>query len=231
MTPFSCSYLSELLLTVHFLLVGLSQTGGPDYDVPLGRRDGVKMAEVNQTFVDLVAPFATTGTVLAKFARKGLDATDTVALSGAHTIGISQCSSFTDRLYPRQDPNMDKSFANNLKQICPRPNSNAVTVLDIRTPDIFDNKYFIDLMNRQGLFTSDQDLFIDARTKDIVTSFAVNEGLFFEKFVLAMIKMGQIEVLTGGQGEIRGDCSVRNSDKNKLASVVGEDLGSSSEMK
>lgn len=91
--------------------------------------------------------------------------------------------------------------------------------MDIRSPNLFDNRYFVDLMNRQGLFTSDQDLYTDSRTRGIVTSFAINQTLFFERFVDGMIKMGQLGVLTGTQGEIRTSCSARNS--NNLESVVG----------
>lgn len=77
-------------------------------------------------------------------------------------------------------------------------------------------------MNRQGLFTSDQDLYVDQRTRGIVTSFAVNQTLFFEKFVEAMVKMGQLSVLTGTQGEVRGNCSARNGDSIRLWSVVDD---------
>nr|POE78988.1 peroxidase 12 [Quercus suber] len=78
-------------------------------------------------------------------------------------------------------------------------------------------------MNREGLFTSDQDLYTDSRTKGIVESFALDEELFFEQFAKSMIKMGQLSVLTGKKGEIRADCSVRNSDNAKLKTVVEED--------
>lgn len=116
---------------------------------------------------------------------------------------------------------MDKTYGNNLKLTCPTNNTDNTTVLDIRSPNKFDNKYYVDLMNRQGLFTSDQDLYTDKRTKDIVTNFAVNQSLFFEKFVAAMIKMGQLNVLTGTQGEIRANCSARNkATKSFLGSVV-----------
>lgn len=197
-------------------------SGGPDYPVPLGRRDGVSFATSEATINNLVPPFANTTTVLSRLAAKNLDATDAVALSGGHTIGISHCSSFTDRLYPSQDPTMDKTLANNLKRSCPTSDSNNTVPQDIRSPNKFDNKYYVDLMNRQGLFTSDQDLYTDKRTRKIVTDFAVNEGLFFEKFVIAMIKMGQMSVLTGTQGEIRGNCSVRNGDNSLLSTVVEE---------
>ncbi|OIT04415.1 PREDICTED: peroxidase 12-like [Nicotiana attenuata] len=196
-------------------------TGGPNYVVPLGRRDGQNFATEQATLDNLVAPTANTTTLLTRLATKGFDPTDVVALSGAHTIGISHCTSFTERLYPNQDSTMDKTFANNLKTSCPTTNSNNTVNMDILSPNVFDNKYYVDLINRKGLFTSDQDLFTDRRTKNIVTSFSANQTLFFNKFVNAMIKMGQLNVLTGGQGEIRAKCSVRNKDKLLAAVVEG----------
>ncbi|CAN1235190.1 Peroxidase 12 [Linum perenne] len=192
-------------------------SGGPNYNVPLGRRDGTTLVTQEVTLNNLPPPFATTGTILSSLQTKNLNPTDAVALSGGHTIGISHCSSFTDRLYPSQiyplqDPTMDKTFANNLKSTCPQSATTDNTVnQDVRSPNVFDNKYYVDLMNRQGLFTSDQDLYTDSRTRGIVTGFAVNQSLFFEKFAVAMVKMGQISLLTGAQGEIRADCSLTNS--------------------
>ncbi|KAJ8537946.1 hypothetical protein K7X08_014486 [Anisodus acutangulus] len=199
-------------------------TGGPNYVVPLGRRDGLNFATENATLNNLVAPTANTTTLLNRLSTKGFDATDVVALSGAHTIGISHCTSFTERLYPNQDSTMDKTFANNLKGSCPKADSNNTVNLDIRSPNIFDNKYYVDLMNRQGLFTSDQDLFTDQRTRNIVTSFAKDQKVFFDNFVNAMIKMGQLNVLTGGQGEIRAKCDRRNNDKKVDIATVVEEL-------
>ncbi|KZV20088.1 peroxidase 12 [Dorcoceras hygrometricum] len=196
--------------------------GGPDYDVPLGRRDGLNFATVNATLANLPPPSSNTTALLNSLAQKNFTATDVVALSGGHTIGISHCISFTGRLYPSQDPTLDQTFARNLKRTCPAANTDNTTVLDIRSPDTFDNKYYVDLLNRQGLFTSDQDLYTDSRTRGIVTSFAVNQSLFYEKFVVAMIKMSQLSVLTGNQGEIRGNCSARNSNNLWLSSTVEE---------
>uniref|UniRef100_A0A2P2IMM2 Peroxidase n=2 Tax=Rhizophora mucronata TaxID=61149 RepID=A0A2P2IMM2_RHIMU len=205
-------------------------SGGPDYAVPLGRRDGLTFATQNATLANLPPPFANASTILSSLANKSFDATDVVALSGGHTVGIGHCTSFTERLYPTQDPIMDKTFANNLKVTCPKANATNTTVLDIRSPNTFDNKYYVDLMNRQGLFNSDQDLYTYSTTRGIVTSFAINQSLFFEKFVLAMTKMGQLDVLTGNQGEIRANCSVRNSDNNFLVSMVEEGVEILSEM-
>ncbi|KAF6157843.1 hypothetical protein GIB67_003743 [Kingdonia uniflora] len=197
-------------------------SGGPKYSVPLGRRDGLTFATRNETLANLPPPFGNVSLLLDSISNKKLDATDLVALSGGHTIGIAHCSSFSSRLYPDQDPIMDKSFANGLKTTCPTATTDKTVPQDIRTPDVFDNKYYVDLMNRQGLFTSDQDLYTDARTKPLVLSFALNQTLFFEKFVFSMIKMSQINVITGSQGEIRTNCSVRNSAKSYLSSVVDD---------
>lgn len=187
----------------------------------MGRRDGLNFATRNETLAFLPAPTSNTSVLIAALAKLNLDVTDLVSLSGGHTIGISHCGSFKNRLYPTQDPVMDKNFARNLYRICPTSNSNNTTVLDLRSPYRFDNKYFVDLMNRQGLFTSDQDLYTDQRTRGVVTAFAVDQELFFDSFAYSMVKMGQLSVLTGNQGEIRANCSVRNSDMF-LSSVVGD---------
>lgn len=197
-------------------------SGGPSYKVPLGRRDGLTFASQSATLASLPAPSNNVSTILSVLKKINLDAADLTALSGGHTIGRGHCTSFTGRLYPSQDPIMNKSFANGLKLTCPAINTTNTTMLDIRTPNKFDNKYYVDLMNREGLFTSDQDLYSDSRTKAIVTSFALNQSLFFEKFVFSMVKMGQLSVLKGTQGEIRANCSARNAGKGLLWSVVEE---------
>jgi peroxidase len=147
-----------------------------------------------------------------------------VEMTGGHTIGIGHCTSFTDRLYPKQDTTLNKSFAQRLYTACPSKTSSNTTVLDIRTPNVFDNKYYVDLMNRQGLFTSDQDLYSDSRTKAIVNDFALDQDLFFEKFAVAMVKMGQLNVLTGSKGEIRSNCSVSNLASASTVEVAAEDV-------
>uniref|UniRef100_A0A6N2NIR9 Peroxidase n=1 Tax=Salix viminalis TaxID=40686 RepID=A0A6N2NIR9_SALVM len=205
-------------------------SGGPEYDVPLGRRDGLNFATQEATLANLPPPTDNASSILRALAAKNLDATDVVALSGGHTIGIGHCASFNGRLNP-QDPTMEETFAEDLKGICPTNSSTNTTVLDIRSPNKFDNKYYVNLVNRQGLFTSDQDLYSYKKTRGIVTSFAEDESLFFEKFVVAMIKMSQLSVLTGNSGEIRANCSVRNSDNSYLVSEVEEDLETKSELR
>lgn len=216
----SCADVTTLLAreSVHL-------SGGPKYPVPLGRRDGTSFATRDVTLASLPAPSSDTQKLIEAVEKLNLDVNDLVALSGAHTIGIGHCRSFETRLYPTQDSTLNQFFANSLKHTCPSLNVVNTTVLDLRTPDVFDNKYYVNLMNRQGLFTSDQDLYTDQRTKQIVLDFALDQKLFFKEFALSIIKMGQLSVLTGSQGEIRSNCSAVNGGNGDLLSVVdGESI-------
>ncbi|KAG6501744.1 peroxidase 12-like [Zingiber officinale] len=201
-------------------------SGGPDYLVPLGRRDGLTFATRDAVLKFLPSPDSNVSFLIDSLAQLDLNTIDLVTLSGGHSIGLAHCSSFQKRLFPSQDATLNPTFASNLYLTCPVVDTVNTTVNDIRTPDLFDNKYYVDLVCREGLFTSDQGLYEDSRTKPIVTSFASNQALFFDSFVYSMTKMGQLSVLTGNKGEIRRNCSAINSGKDFLGSVV--DIGDDS---
>uniref|UniRef100_A0ACD5XEW5 Uncharacterized protein n=1 Tax=Avena sativa TaxID=4498 RepID=A0ACD5XEW5_AVESA len=188
----------------------VAETGGPSYRVPLGRRDSPRFATQQDVLSGLPAPTSTVPSLLAVLRNINLDATDLVALSGGHTVGLAHCTSFDGRLFPRPDPTMNPSFLSKLKQTCPAKGTDARTVLDVRTPNAFDNKYYINLVKREGLFVSDQDLYTNAATRPIVERYARSQREFFDQFGVSMVKMGQIRVLTGDQGQVRRNCSARN---------------------
>jgi peroxidase len=105
--------------------------------------------------------------------------------------------------------------------------------LDLTTPDTFDSKYYSNLKIGKGLFSSDQELFSTsgADTIAIVNSFNNNQTLFFENFKASMIKMGNVGVLTGSQGEIRKQCNFINGNSGLATKVTrdsSEDGGVSS---
>ncbi|WVY96141.1 hypothetical protein V8G54_028292 [Vigna mungo] len=200
----------------------VSLSGGPKFAVPLGRKDGLTFS-INGTR-NLPPPSSRTGKLLETFAARNFSATDVVALSGAHTFGRAHCSTFFSRIN-QTDPPIDPSLAKNLSNTCPSAQSPNTAVLDVRTPNVFDNKYYVNLANRQGLFTSDQDLFSDSRTKGIVNSFASNEKLFFDSFADAVVKLSQLDVLTGKQGQVRAKCSVANTRKEALVVEEAVNLG------
>ncbi|KAM3407520.1 hypothetical protein ACQJBY_001111 [Aegilops geniculata] len=208
-------------------------SGGLGYQVPAGRRDG-RVSTETDALNNLPGPTSTASDLVAGFAAKNLTVEDIVVLSGAHTIGVSHCSSFTERIYnfPNTtdgiDPKLSKAYAFLLKGICP-PNTNqtfptTTTLMDLITPARFDNKYYVGLANNLGLFQSDAALLTNATMKSLVDSFVRSEAAFRTRFARSMLKMGQIEVLSGTQGEIRRNCRVINPTNVTSAGTVHHHL-------
>lgn len=103
-----------------------------------------------------------------------------------------------------------------LQNLCPQNgDGNKTSVLDQGSIDMFDNHYFKNLLDGKGLLSSDQILFSNdnatTTTKPLVQFYSVNERFFFVEFAHAMIKMGNINPLTGSEGEIRKNCRIINS--------------------
>ncbi|BAT87669.1 peroxidase A2-like [Vigna umbellata] len=210
--------------------VGSVLGGGPGWPVLLGRRDSLT---ANRTLANqnLPAPFFNLTQLKAAFAVQGLNTTDLVALSGGHTFGRAHCSTFNNRLYNfnntgNPDPTLNTTYLATLRLICPQNDTgNNLTNLDLTTPDQFDNKYYSNLQHLNGLLQSDQELFSTpgADTIPIVNSFSSNQNAFFANFVASMIKMGNIGVLTGTDGEIRTQCNFVNGNSFGLASMASKD--------
>jgi len=151
---------------------------------------------------------------LPSLKKKGLNEIDLVALSGSHTIGLSRCASFKQRLYNQngngaRDFTLDSSYYARLISGCPRSGGDSnLFPLDYVSPTQFDNDYFKNLLNGQGLLNSDEELFAkgQGRTTEIVRFYAENEEIFHIQFAASMVKLGNISPLTGSMGEIRVNC-------------------------
>ncbi|RWR79529.1 peroxidase N [Cinnamomum micranthum f. kanehirae] len=194
-------------------------SGGPTWKVLLGRRDGLV---ANQTGANnaLPTPFESVDQIIVKFAAVGLNTTDVVALSGGHTIGLARCTTFSTRLFNfsgtgTADPTMDTDMVTDLQSLCPQSSDgNATTALDQNSTDLFDNHYFKNLLIGKGLLSSDQVLFSSSEaastTKTLVENYSNDSSNFFQDFASSMIKMGNISILTGSEGEIRTNCRVVN---------------------
>eukprot|EP00253_Pinus_taeda_P001929 PITA_01929 len=190
------------------------------WDVPAGRRDG-NISLASNIPGNLPPPTLNVTQLTQIFATKGLSQDEMVTLSGAHTIGVSHCTSFVSRLYNfngtnATDPSLDPLYAQILKQRCPQgspSNANTTVVMDPQTPFILDNLYYNDVIANRGLFTSDATLLTNQNTKSSVfgNSGSYNLVAWQKKFAAAMIKMGEISVLTGSQGGVRANCRVANS--------------------
>ncbi|XP_004143733.1 peroxidase 2-like [Cucumis sativus] len=187
--------------------------GGRGWEVQLGRRDS-RIANRSGAVSNLPSPFEPLANLTVKFANVGLNSTDLVSLSGAHTFGQSRCRFFQGRLSNfsgtgMADPSLDPIYRDMLLEACPQGGDNNRVNLDPTTPNEFDNNYFTNLQDNRGLLTSDQVLFSPpgAATTVDVDRFAASQEVFFDAFGASMIKMGNIMPLTTIDGEIRLTCS------------------------
>ncbi|KAJ0901933.1 putative peroxidase [Helianthus annuus] len=180
-----------------------------------GRKDG-RVSLASEVGGNLPSANANFTTLLNQFGTKGLNLNDLVTLSGAHTIGISHCTLVARRLYNftgvgDADPSLDPTYAQTLRNLCPNPiNPSTALEMDPNSSLSFDSDYYRALNQHKGLFVSDAALLTNRQSAS-VAKILENPKLFFAQFAMSMVKMGAVEVLTGGQGEVRINCRVVNS--------------------
>ncbi|KAL5201575.1 hypothetical protein ABZP36_035929 [Zizania latifolia] len=188
--------------------------GGQPYAVRTGRRD---RRQSRASDVVLPAPESTAAQSVAFFGNLGLSPFDTVLLLGAHTVGVTHCSVIKNsRLYQYggragvTDPALDPYYAFVYKTwVCPNTaaSDNNIVFLDDQWSALrLDNNYYKLLQSNRGVLPADQNLYGDWSTRWIVDLLA-NSDLFPSIFPQALIKLGEVNVLTGAQGEIRKVCS------------------------
>ncbi|GJM97663.1 hypothetical protein PR202_ga14605 [Eleusine coracana subsp. coracana] len=194
--------------------------GGPSWPVPTGRRDGT--VSIKQEALDQIpAPTMNFTQLLQSFHNKSLQLADLVWLSGAHTIGIAHCDSFTERLYNftgrggpgDADPSLDPLYAANLRRTKCKTATDNTTIVEMDPGSFltFDLSYYRGVLKRRGLFQSDAALITDAAAKaDILSVVNAPPEVFFQVFARSMVRMGNIQVKTGYEGEIRKHCALVN---------------------
>ncbi|KAJ7967423.1 Peroxidase [Quillaja saponaria] len=191
-------------------------SGGPYWPVPLGRRDGTTASE-KAANEQIPSPFEPLENITAKFTSKGLDLKDVVVLSGGHTIGFAQCSTFKRRLFDFQgsgkpDPELDSSLLLDLQSVCPNKDTSDSNLapLDSASSYMFDNAYYTNLVSNTGLLESDHALIGDPKTAAMVNYYRTNPTLFSNDFAASMAKLGNIGILTWQNGQIRKTCGSVN---------------------
>ncbi|KAJ6763235.1 PEROXIDASE 25-RELATED [Salix purpurea] len=184
-------------------------SGGPNYTVPTGRRDGL-LSRADD--VNLPGPQVDVSQAFQIFRAKGLTLEEMVILLGAHTVGVAHCSFFSERL--QNDPSMDANLAARLRNVCANPNTDPTVLLDQGTGFVVDNEFYKQLLLKRGIMHIDQQLAIDRSTSGFVSRFARDGNGFKKGFGNAMVKMGSIGVIVGNDGEVRKNCRVFNP-KNK----------------
>lgn len=139
---------------------------------------------------------------------------------GGHTIGVTHCSFFKDRLYNFQntnkpDPSMDPRLAHELRGKCPDKSATDGTVnldQDFFSSNVVDGSFYRQIKSRRGILQIDQQLATDESTSKIVTGLANGNGDdFFVRFGQAMAKLGSVRVKNENNGEIRKSCRSCNN--------------------
>ncbi|KAK3421777.1 hypothetical protein EUGRSUZ_G02397 [Eucalyptus grandis] len=195
--------------------------GGPYWDVPVGRKDS-RSASYELANTNIPTPNQGLIAIIYKFLYLGLSVTDTVALSGAHTIGVARCENFRARIYGDYESTsggspLSEVHLSQLKSTCPAAGGgdNNIAPLDYETPYTFDNSYYHLLLNGEGLLNSDQELYssvLALQTKQLVEQYALDVAAFFQQFSVSMVKMGNLMNPDSFlNGEVRKSCRFINA--------------------
>ncbi|KAL6523669.1 hypothetical protein OROGR_017272 [Orobanche gracilis] len=190
----------------------LVKSGGPDWEVKLGRLDSLTASQEDSNDI-MPSPRANASSLTTLFSKFNLSTMDLVALSGSHSIGKARCFSIVFRLYNQSgsgqpDPTIDPEYCEELDRLCPSGGDEEVVGSLDGTPERFDNRYYKDLVRGRGFLNSDQTLFTSDETRRYVRIFGRSQRKFFRAFAEGMVRLGDLR--SGRPGEVRTDCRVVN---------------------
>lgn len=184
-------------------------SGVPSFKTRGGRRDSL----VSRLYdVDLPSPTFPIDQLVAAFTRKGMTRDHLVVLTGAHSIGLVHCSMFAYRAmgYNKTipiDPKLVEEDRLKILSNCQGQDlGQTVLPIDSETDTLMDNRFYKKLLKGSGLLESDCAMAVDPKTRRIVNKMAKDERRWLRAFAKAMVRLGEIEVKTGTEGEIRKDC-------------------------
>ncbi|XP_020258358.1 peroxidase 57-like [Asparagus officinalis] len=202
---------------------GVAFSGGEEYALPTGRRDG-KISRMSE--VHLPGPSFSVQGALAAFQSINLDLEDLTTLLGAHSIGFCHCGFFISRLYNFRnsglpDPRIAPRVLKTLRHKCP-PQLQQLNDVS-KDPRIFMNQaterpftlnssFYHGVLNGQATLHLDQDLAFTDVTNRLAVEYLQSPELFRRQFSNSMIKLGMVGVLSGQQGEVRLNCRRVNGD-------------------
>lgn len=183
--------------------------GVPYWSLKYGRRDGKdSIADEADRLVPMGGQSVTD--LIRFFESNGLTIIDLVALSGAHTIGRATCGAVRPGLCKRAGT-LERQYGDFLRRKCGAGGDGEYVELDGETPTAFDNQYYKNLMRGRGVLDTDQKMLPDSRTGAFVRAFANQPSqIFTHQFAQSMRKLGEAQVLTGNEGEVRRKCSAVN---------------------
>ncbi|KAK9265409.1 hypothetical protein L1049_012370 [Liquidambar formosana] len=197
---------------------GVALSGGSSYALPTGRRDGTVS---NISDVHIPGPSFSVADALNAFETINLGLEDLTTLLGAHAIGFCHCGFFVDRLYNfrgsgQPDPSLDPAILDQLTKKCPRTTvdqnfniSKDPTVFmtpTSNTPFRLDSSFYRGVLQEEAVLQLDQELAFTDLTRKMALDYVNRPNVFRRKFAKAMMKLGNVGVLTGQEGQIRLNC-------------------------
>ncbi|CAN6285639.1 unnamed protein product [Urochloa humidicola] len=179
-------------------------TGGPAYEVPMGRRDSLTS---NREDADsLPGPDIAVPKLIDEFSKQGFSLQEMIAmLAGGHSIGICRCFFIETDAAP-----IDPDFKKNISAACDGKDSGNVP-MDAASPNVFDDSYFGLALAKKMPLTIDRLVGMDPTTEPVLKAFQSKPADFIPMFTKAMEKLSVLKVLTGKDGEIRKSCSEFNN--------------------
>ncbi|KAJ6741124.1 PEROXIDASE 25-RELATED [Salix purpurea] len=186
---------------------------------PRGRRDG-RVSIANEALFNLPPPFANISvSETDNLSGVGLSVKDLAASIGrTHDWNRTTVLTISDPGFTISRGKGDTDHALDPRIRCSLKKKMQAPETPIRSPrwtrgsfKSFDEDYYTVVAKRRGLFQSDAALLDDAETRDYVKLQSRTQGsTFAQDFAESMVKMGNIGVLTGKQGEIRKRCAFVN---------------------
>ncbi|CAN6296493.1 unnamed protein product [Urochloa humidicola] len=179
-------------------------TGGPAYEVPMGRRDSLSS---NREDADsLPGPDIAVPKLIDEFSKQGFSLQEMIAmLAGGHSIGICRCFFIETDAAP-----IDPDFKKNISAACDGKDSGNVP-MDAASPNVFDDSYFGLALAKKMPLTIDRLVGMDPTTEPVLKAFQAKPADFVPMFTKAMEKLSVLKVLTRKDGEIRKSCSEFNN--------------------
>ncbi|CAI0625655.1 unnamed protein product [Linum tenue] len=185
-------------------------TGGSFWKAETGRRDG-RISLSKEADENLPSSNFNIAQLKQNFASKGLTKKDLAVLSGNNNSNNDRLYNFTGR--SDTDPALDPTFASELKKKCKPGGGGPFLELDQGSSTISDAHFYKAVRQNRGLLTTDAALLNDHVTRAYVnrqSTSAAAGATFGRDFGESMVKMGEIGVLTGNEGEIRKRCAFVN---------------------
>ncbi|RLN40780.1 peroxidase 44-like [Panicum miliaceum] len=179
-------------------------TGGPAYEVPMGRRDS--LTSNREDADNLPGPDIAVPKLVDEFSKQGFTLEEMVVmLAGGHSIGICRCFFIEADAAP-----IDPDFRKNITSACDGKDSGNVP-MDFLSPNTFDSSYFGLALAKKMPLTIDRLLGMDSKTEPVLKAMEAKPTDFVPLFAKAMEKLSVLKVITGKDGEIRKTCSEFNT--------------------